>query len=201
MLEITSIEEVKKHTQENRDPRMIFLASDHHFGHANIIEYCERPFRSVEHMHEHLIHNWNSVVTNQDDVWVLGDFAFKGDPWDYFHKLNGKKHLIIGNHDANKTKRLPWQTKEFYKEISYNSKKFVLCHYPIESWNVKEHGSIHVHGHSHGRSKQVPNRYDIGVDVWNYVPVPITYLVEGPGVSNHAHMIPHLGTLREKGVL
>ena len=78
----------------------IFYIADTHFGHDNIRKLSNRPFSTVEEMDNALINNWNSVVTDDDDVYILGDFSYKSeDPIDYLKKLNGKKHLIVGNHD------------------------------------------------------------------------------------------------------
>jgi calcineurin-like phosphoesterase family protein len=80
---------------------MRFFTSDTHFGHQNIIKYCNRPFDSVDHMNEMLIHNWNSVVHEEDLVFHLGDVALG--PWEAWNsiltRLNGTKILVVGNHD------------------------------------------------------------------------------------------------------
>jgi calcineurin-like phosphoesterase family protein len=79
----------------------IFFTSDLHFGHANIIQYCNRPFNSVEHMNGVLMSNWNSVVTEDDKVIVLGDFAMGkiSETLPVAERLNGMKFLVPGNHD------------------------------------------------------------------------------------------------------
>ena len=82
----------------------VFFTSDHHFGHGNIIDFESRPFMDVEQMNDQMIEAWNSVVGNDDMVFHLGDFSFlnrektKG----IVSKLNGYKHLIMGNHDRGK---------------------------------------------------------------------------------------------------
>ena len=80
----------------------IFLIGDCHFGHRNIIKYCNRPFANVEEMTEGLIKNWNSVVGKNDIVYVVGDFALCGKQKiiEIGKRLNGRKRLIIGNHDG-----------------------------------------------------------------------------------------------------
>ena len=79
----------------------VFFTSDSHFCHKNIIEFCSRPFETVEEMNEKLVENWNKVVGPSDIVYHLGDFCFAGSAeWHYLlGKLNGRIHLIIGNHD------------------------------------------------------------------------------------------------------
>lgn len=78
-----------------------FFTSDLHFFHNNIIQFCNRPFDSVEDMNWKLIKNWNDVVQWNDHVWVLGDFSFGtvAETENILIQLNGIKHLIIGNHD------------------------------------------------------------------------------------------------------
>jgi calcineurin-like phosphoesterase family protein len=75
----------------------IFVTSDTHFGHNNIIKYCNRPFKTSQEMDETLIKNYNSVVSNDDHVYFLGDFSMSNDP-EYlnyiFHRLHGRKFLI-----------------------------------------------------------------------------------------------------------
>ena len=55
--------------------KRIFIIADHHFHHENIIKYCNRPFKSAEEMNSYMIHKWNSVVSEKDIVYHLGDFA------------------------------------------------------------------------------------------------------------------------------
>jgi calcineurin-like phosphoesterase family protein len=81
-----------------------FFTADHHFGHANILKYTERPWDTLEEMHEELIGRWNNVVGLEDTVVILGDFSYKGHDAldDVVPRLNGRKILVCGNHD------LPW---------------------------------------------------------------------------------------------
>ena len=78
---------------------MIFFTSDAHFYHFNVIKYCNRPFATVEEMNEKLILNWNSAVSPEDTVYVLGDFSLAIRPVEIFtSRLNGTKYLVPGNH-------------------------------------------------------------------------------------------------------
>ena len=83
------------------DGDRVFFTSDTHFYHANIINFCGRPFKNVEVMNETLIANWNSVVGPDDIVFHLGDFCLGGSAeWtNILNRLNGKIYLIVGNHD------------------------------------------------------------------------------------------------------
>jgi calcineurin-like phosphoesterase family protein len=81
---------------------MLYFTADTHFFHSNIINLCSRPFNNLENMHKKLIQNWNSCVTNRDEIYILGDFIFKGSGLEanqLLKKLNGRKYLIKGNHD------------------------------------------------------------------------------------------------------
>jgi calcineurin-like phosphoesterase family protein len=150
----------------------IYITADLHFNHANIIDHAKRGYANVEEMNEDMIMKWNAVVEKENDiVWVLGDFAFvysdKGIA-EIFYRLRGRKHLIIGNHDERNQKvmHLPWERKEKLFTLRDNSRRAELCHYPLESWRGSNHGSIMLHGHSHGKMRPMHHRYDVGVDVW-----------------------------------
>ena len=138
---------------------MIYYTSDLHFGHKNIIKYENRPFKDIEEMEYELIKRWNNKVKSNDDhIYILGDFAFKGSNLSIDHineivdNLKGKKHLIIGNHDqfinSIHFKERLWEEVVPYKEIIDRSdivimnkadlienRNIILCHYPIENWN------------------------------------------------------------------
>lgn len=168
---------------------MIYFTSDLHFGHKNIIKYEDRPFIDVEDMTMSLISMWNEVVGLKDDVYILGDFAFQNSYMtiamieNILNVLNGKKHLVIGNHDTyiNKQSFNPRSFEEmvYYKELKINGEFIILSHYPIESWNGKEHGSIHLHGHTHKPdSRPEINRYNVGCMLYNYRPITLEKLLK-----------------------
>ncbi len=169
---------------------MIYYTSDLHFGHKNIIEYEDRPWETIEDMTIGLIVNWNRIVEPTDETYILGDFAFQNSymtPFlitDVLSRLNGKKHLIVGNHDTwiNKQAFNPryFESIDYYKEIKDQGKDIVLCHYPIENWNGMEHGSIHLHGHLHSNPTELyrKNRFNVGIDNWNYTPVTLKEVLD-----------------------
>ena len=155
----------------------IWFWSDPHFYHNNILRLSNRPFTSLEEMHDTLIDNFNSVVRPGDRVFCLGDFSFsnKEDTSKIFNRLNKcQHHLIRGNHDKDQVEKLPWNWIKDYYELKASDSKLVLFHYPIYSWNGAFRGSIQLHGHSHGKvSNAGLRRVDCGVDVWDYKPVHI----------------------------
>ena len=155
-----------------------WFTSDTHFDHANVIKYCNRPFRNKDEMNEALIENWNSVVRSGDRVFHLGDFAFSNDPGKFFHRLNGDKILILGNHDRQPVKHLPWNSVHTYFELKIDGKFIVLCHYAFKAWNKSHHGALNFFGHSHGSMPMNSQQIDVGVDCWNYTPVNLDQIFE-----------------------
>ena len=86
----------------------IYFWADPHFGHANIMKYCSRPFQSVEEMNEVLVARWNARVKPGDNIYVLGDFMWarrRDDIEMMLSRLNGNKFLVIGNHDSKDARR------------------------------------------------------------------------------------------------
>lgn len=155
----------------------ILFTSDTHFGHENVIRFCKRPFENATQMDTAMIEMWNSVVSKNDTVYHLGDFAFRCPPervQKIFRKLNGHKHLIIGNHDRKPTITLPWASRpEHMKFVTVDGIKIVLCHYALRVWSSSHHGSLHFYGHSHANLPGNSQSVDVGVDEWNYMPVDL----------------------------
>lgn len=169
----------------------IWFTSDTHFGHTNIISYCNRPFSSVEEMNEALIKNWNDRVGHDDIVFHLGDFSFERNAAGTAARLSGKKHLIRGNHDRDKTIA---QIEPFFKTIrdvfllKLGHHKFWLSHYAHRAWWHNYKGVIHLYGHSHGTLDDYGKSTDVGVDVWDYSPVHVDTIVK---MMNGRENIPH----------
>ncbi len=165
----------------------IFAFSDPHFGHANIIKYCNRPFSSVEEMNEQLIANWNGTVGRNDIVYCLGDMFFceVEKARAIMHRLNGAKRIVLGNHDKIIRREPTLQAlfdrilPDLYEE-SINGVRTVMCHYPLLTWNKANHGAVMLHGHQHNKvAINDPNRrrYDVGVDANGYMPVKFQNIV------------------------
>ena len=150
---------------------MIFLTSDQHFGHANIIKYCKRPFDSVNEMDEHIIAVFNEHVGPKDETYHLGDFTFRRHR-DYLKRLNGRHYLIIGNHDNRSAANqggFVW-VKDVHM-LKWNQHRIWLSHYAHWVWNRSHHGAMHAYGHSHGvLAEYSPNAHDVGVDTENFKP-------------------------------
>lgn len=148
---------------------MKWVTSDTHFGHEKIIGFCNRPFKSVAEMNEAMVDTWNAIVKPGHDVYHLGDFSFEKDPAPIFSRLNGQKHLIVGNHDANRkaVMGLPWASVHYIKTLRWAGGRAVMCHFPMESWEGMHRGRLMLHGHCHGSlNRRMPKRFDVGWDVY-----------------------------------
>lgn len=184
--------------QQRGNGRWHFTA-DTHFGHANIIKHCDRPFRDVEHMESEMIELWNNQVGKNDDVIILGDFVWNPKDLERITSaLNGYKILVPGNHDAchprhkqaAKYKALYESfgifvsepvVRKTYKQINL---ELIACHFPFESSMVddrypefhvsKQDNAILLHGHVHEKWQVKDKMINVGVDVWNYYPVSET---------------------------
>lgn len=143
----------------------IWFSSDTHWGHSNILKYCNRPFNSVQEMDEVLIENWNKVVREKDTVYHLGDFSFRNQD-EYIRRLRGRElHFIMGNHDKKAISNI-WLTVSKLKEIRIDKQSITLCHYAMRVWNKSHHGAFHLYGHSHSTLEGEPwgKSMDVGVD-------------------------------------
>lgn len=152
-----------------------YFTSDLHFGHKNVIEFCNRPW-TFEEQDEEIIERWNKKVGVMDPVYHLGDFTFKGPKHvDYvvslINQLNGRIHFIRGNHCDLRLWRLIEDMNiphiewiKDYAEIKVGRQKIILSHYAFRHWNNMHHGSWQLHGHSHGSLPPVGKQLDVGID-------------------------------------
>lgn len=157
-----------------------WYTADTHFGHENVMKFCDRPFSSVDEMDSTLIANMCDRVGKGDDLWIIGDFAFgpkstdSGYLLEVFKQLPGaRKHLIIGNHDRRPTLELPWDTIVPLIELRDGPLKQsnTLCHYPMITWNHARRSALQLFGHVHNNWLGSRNSVNLGVDVWDFVPV------------------------------
>ena len=161
----------------------IFFTSDQHFGHANILKFCNRPFASIEEMNEELIRRWNEKISPADEVYHLGDFALTTNKQfqEIAGRLNGTIYLIVGNHEGsalNNRKRFKW-VKEYFElkvqdaDCENGVQRIVLFHYAMRVWRGDYRGSWHLYGHSHNNlpDKEDSLSFDVGVDCHNFYPL------------------------------
>lgn len=184
---------------------MNYFIADLHFGHKNVLTFDNRPFTSIESHDDCLIQRWNNAVNIDDDVYILGDVSWKNvtETTKLMEQLNGKKHLIIGNHDKrllkSKNMRDQFVEIEHYKELqsTENEEMIVLSHYPIPCFNRHYYGAYHLYGHVHtgfewnmmeNLRRQMEELYDLPCNMFNvgamiqyigYTPRTLDEIVEG----------------------
>ena len=165
-----------------------FFTSDTHFNHANIIKFCNRPFKDVEQMNDVMIANWNSVISKDDTVFHLGDFCLgSAAEWTkILDRLNGKIYLIMGNHDLKNIRQgfiSRFEHVAMQMRIEIGKKRIYLCHYPFLCFEGSYKDDVwQLFGHVHTRRSNsgidagrlqylYPTQYDVGVDNNNFTPV------------------------------
>jgi calcineurin-like phosphoesterase family protein len=178
--------------------RDMWFTSDNHWGHRNIIEYCRRPFSSVEEMDEAMIERWNKVVKPGDIVYHLGDLMLgPGKTLGYrlaklFIRLHGEIFLIRGNHDRGAKPYLEAGFEGCVKECK------------LYGYTTPDEGPIHLRhapparpraehqqyrmmlcGHVHERWKQKGKLVNVGVDQWDFTPVHLDTLLH---ITSEAHL-------------
>lgn len=147
---------------------MTFFTSDCHFGHSNIIDYCNRPFHTVEEMDETIIENWNQVVNPNDTVYHVGDFTFD-DPFKYLKRLKGNIIFLKGNHDA--FRHPVFRNAKDRLVLNIEKITVVLDHFCMRVWPKSHYNSFHLFGHSHGTLEPIGKSWDVGVDNNDFRPI------------------------------
>lgn len=164
-----------------------WFTSDFHLGHANIIKYCNRPFKNLKEMNETIINRHNERVKPRDTVYFIGDYCFRNSPGgkkgegellkaeEYKEKLNGNFVFVRGNHD----RRNSLNTNILRVIIEMGKKKMNLVHDPkYANWKYPINLVGHIHQHWKTKTLINPNNpkqktllINVGVDVWNFYPV------------------------------
>ena len=169
---------------------MNYYISDLHFGHRAVLDFDQRPFFDVQEMDRVLIYSWNNRVTKNDQVYILGDFAFKNEEpfsW-YLKQLAGQKHLIIGNHDKKLLK--DEEAMGYFVSVDYqlavtdNQKHLILSHFPFAEWDGFYRDVYHIYGHIHNKRNdafQHMRKYETALNagcmINNYCPVSFKELI------------------------
>lgn len=193
-----------------------WFTADLHFGHANIIGYCQRPFTDVDAMNRALVDNWNEVVAESDTVWIVGDFAL-GKPTEtlpFATELHGHKILLAGNHDRCWGGHGPRAERwiERYLEagfaevvqdtatINVAGRSVLVSHFPYRGdshgldrfveHRPDDQGTWLLHGHVHDRWAQQGRMINVGVDVTGFRPISessIAALIDGGPSDRSQH--------------
>ena len=148
---------------------------------------AQRPFISVSQMNEFLCAKWNEKVGGDDSVYIVGDFAFDdAAAQKIFPLLNGRKHLILGNHDKLSSESLNmFESVNQIVPVFDEGRSVCLCHYPLLSYENSVYGGYHIFGHIHNNQsdlafnivKNIPRIYNCGVDVNDFEPKTLNDLV------------------------
>jgi len=161
----------------NSNENPIWLISDTHFDHENIIKYCGRPFTDVKEMNKCLLRNWNIVVKDSDTVYFLGDTSFgrrSKNTLYWIRRLNGKIIYIRGNHESIAIGKR-------YEVLKYKGYRFLLVHDPKD---VKSFGGWIIHGHEHNNNlRKYPfingekRTINVSIEPINYKPVSLDWII------------------------
>lgn len=166
--------------------------SDPHWGHTNILQLAHRPFSDIHEMNDALISNYNRIVKPDDHVLWLGDCFFKGGKeWkqETMKRLNGRKSLLLGNHDTGMASMLSLGFELVIDDtimISMDGVPCRICHYSsvsrVDDERYKDRlppkvkGEWLIHGHTHSNIKMEGNRICVCCDAWDYGPVRMEWV-------------------------
>lgn len=169
----------------------IWLISDTHFNHANILGFTDKNgrrfrgalFEDVHHMNETMVERWNARIKPQDKVYHLGDVFFGPRPEAdrLLARLNGKKRLILGNHDVvygTKGNPLQHHFQKIYLWRVFREFNMVLTHIPIMRENFRSNVEYNVHGHIHQNAPVDTVHINVCVEQTDYAPVHIEDVIK-----------------------
>lgn len=168
----------------------IYLISDTHFAHQNIIAYSGRPFNDTNEMDTYIVHQWNKKIQDDDTVYFLGDFCFgiADNIKKYAHLLNGHKHIILGNHDRKKQLYLDAGFESVCKETflslsELTSQCIFLTHKPK---TILEDKCVNIHGHIHEKKLDpliydIDRYYNVSVENIDYTPKKLQDIIKEMG--------------------
>lgn len=175
----------------------LYFTSDTHFGHTNIIKYCDRPFSDARRMDAELIRRWNDTVGDDDVVYHLGDFTLAGHAFArrILSQLRGRIR-VLGYPWHHDSKWLPRDGSSLVSRSGHpveilgpmlvtsivmpggQKKRVHMCHYPLAQWDGRHHGAWHLHGHSHGTYHGEGAILDVGVDCHDFRPITVGRVCE-----------------------
>ena len=171
----------------------VFFTSDQHFFHKNIIKYCDRPFKDEPTMRREIVTRFNETVGKDDTTYFLGDVAMLGaSQWEHLkgvvQSLNGRKHLVFGNHDEFRWERyldvgfISTHSAHWMMVEGYN---VVMAHDPAVYCTL-DPGTIFLHGHIHTLYRSLPGQrtVNVGVDMWDFRPVTMSQILAELGLKS-----------------
>lgn len=163
-----------------------FFIADTHFGDKNIIKFENRPFRNVDEMNETMIKNWNEVVSDEDTVFVIGDFISSKYYINIITMLKGHIKLIVGNHDAlllEKYKSFP--NVEVYEYPIIYKDFWILSHEPMYISKNMPYGLIFGHVHNNPMYVTVSSHsYCVCAERVGYTPISFDDIIDTIYLNN-----------------
>ena len=168
----------------------VYFTADEHYGHSNILKYCNRPFSNTEEMKETIIKNHNSVVKPGDRTFHIGDMFWRTlslkDALDIRYRLNGEHYYILGNHEERMRDKTLQDSFVWVRDV-YNLNvqgypNIFLLHYACRVWNGSHKKAWHLYGHSHSNlpertratcGDESPYSFDVGVDALLFFPISL----------------------------
>lgn len=189
---------------------MIWFTSDEHYGHANVIKFCNRPFSSTEEMNRALVEKHNSRVKPGDLVYHLGDMFWRkldiNECRQIRDSLNGQHYYVWGNHEEHMEKTVDLRDRFVWckdiarvfpsRETGYP--KIVLCHYAMRTWRGSHRGDWHLYGHTHAGLPEYGLSFDVGVDARNFFPISLDEVATEMKAKGDSWKTSQLNTLSER---
>lgn len=165
----------------------IWFASDHHFGHKNIIKFtgpngdpARSIFESIEEHNEALVENHNAVVDKNDRVYLLGDVCWNSAAIKYLKALKGNKVLVMGNHDQQKVTSYLGSVNSVKGAMTLQKPKHgisaILTHIPVHPCQLEYRFNCNIHGHMHSFNINDPKYINVSMEQINYTPISLDEL-------------------------
>lgn len=166
----------------NETNKKIYFYADPHFGHKNVIKYCNRPFANVSEMNSTLIKNFNKTVEHDAIIYILGDFSFLNteSTKQILKALKGFKILVKGNHDP--------KPNSYYRKLGFSEvydkpiiilDKYILSHEPVFDDEYVDTRFINIYGHLHNNAvNEFANKYCVSVEKTDYKPISLEQINE-----------------------
>lgn len=173
----------------------IYVTSDLHFNHDRSFIWGTRGFTSIQEMNKEIIKRFNKTTTLEDDIYILGDICLGGpdslsENKELIESLNGKLHIVKGNHDTDKRIEMYQNCKNVVEvcdviRFKYNKIHFYLSHYPTITANLEKESiyqcEVNLYGHIHQRTNfyfDLPFCYHVGTDSHNCYPVSLDNIID-----------------------
>lgn len=169
-----------------KEGQHVYFTSDLHFGHKNILKFCNRPFTDIKEMAQEMKQRWNDVVNPDDIIFVLGDFSWftgRHEIWNCIKSLHGNIYIIPGNHDVIRGFEISqencdrihvlsdivhvWIRDEFGR-LPKSTVELCLSHYPLMTWSHRQSRCINLFGHIHSDGRIHEDKFDLNLPLWSY---------------------------------